>query len=159
MIQRIDERDGHILLYFGPRPKKIGPITFVTVVAHKHWQILYARWREGCWTLPSGRVEPGETAESAAHRELLEETGATVSNLEVMCYVHSFMFGLDYWGITYIGEVSSWGTFTDTDEITEVAFWPQPPELVPDQFRGQAEALYQAAQQHLQTNGSNVVHR
>jgi len=157
VIQRVDERDGHIFLYFGQPPKNISPITFVTVVAHKHGQILYAKCsEEGYWTLPSGRVEPGETAEVAAHRELLEETGATVSNLEVLCYVHSFMFGLDYWGITYIGEVSSLGTFTDTDEIAEVAFWSQPPEPISDRFRGQSEALYQAAQRYLQTNGSDV---
>ena len=29
----------------------------------------------GFWTLPGGRVEEGETAEMAANRELLEETG------------------------------------------------------------------------------------
>ena len=151
MIQRIDEQEGHILLHFGARPENIGPITFVTVVAHKHGQILYAKGCEdGNWTLPSGRVEPGETAEEAAHRELLEETGTTVTNLEVLCYVHSLMFGLDYWGITYIGEVSSLGTFTDTDEVAEVAFWSQPPEVAADRFRGQGEALYQAAQQYLQ---------
>ena len=95
MIQRVDERDGHILLHFGLRPENIGPITFVTVVAHKHGQILYAKCREdGNWTLPSGRVKPDETAEEAAHRELLEETGATVANLEVLCYVHSFTVSL-----------------------------------------------------------------
>jgi len=156
MIQRVDERAGHILLYFGPCPKNIDPTTFVTVVAHKHGQILYAKCRDGNWTLPSGRVEPGETAEVAAHRELLEETGATVTNLEVLCYVHSFMFGLDYWGITYLGEVSNLGTFTDADEVSEVAFWSQPPEPISDQFQAQTEALYQAAQQYLQPNGSIV---
>jgi 8-oxo-dGTP diphosphatase len=28
----------------------------------------------GCWSLPGGKIEDGETAEVAAHRELLEET-------------------------------------------------------------------------------------
>lgn len=32
----------------------------------------------GQWSVPGGRVEPGETDRSAVHRELLEETGLSV---------------------------------------------------------------------------------
>jgi 8-oxo-dGTP diphosphatase len=32
----------------------------------------------GLWSLPGGRVEPGETAEEAVEREVLEETGLRV---------------------------------------------------------------------------------
>jgi len=39
-------------------------------------ELLLVRGRSGRWTLPGGRVEPGESAASAAEREAREEAGA-----------------------------------------------------------------------------------
>ena len=35
-------------------------------------------WQAGKWEFPGGKVEPGESAEAAVHRELREEIGITV---------------------------------------------------------------------------------
>lgn len=51
-------------------------------------QVLLVRRRNppdaGLWGFPGGRVEPGETALAAAHRELLEETGVIATPLRYL---------------------------------------------------------------------------
>jgi ADP-ribose pyrophosphatase YjhB (NUDIX family) len=42
---------------------------------------------QGAWSLPGGAQELGETAEAAARRELLEETGLTAGPLTLIAHV------------------------------------------------------------------------
>ena len=63
------ERDGHVLM--AQRP------------AHKHLG--------GKWEFPGGKVEPGETAEAALHRELDEELGCSVEIVRALLpYTHAY---------------------------------------------------------------------
>jgi 8-oxo-dGTP diphosphatase len=65
-------RGGHIMLAQRPPDKKLG----------------------GLWEFPGGKVEPGESAETALHRELQEELGCTVRITQTLPpFVHAYDWG------------------------------------------------------------------
>ena len=57
----------------------VPPVPAVGVICFRGDQVLLIRRgrapRAGQWSIPGGRVEPGERMQDTAHRELFEETG------------------------------------------------------------------------------------
>lgn len=82
------------------------------------------------WSLPKGHIEPGETAEQAAMREVAEETGITGT-------IVGELGKIDFWFVAEGRRVhktvhhyllrATGGELSDSDiEVTEVAWVPLP---------------------------------
>lgn len=64
---------------FDQAPSSIKLGVAVLIRDDRGWVLLEKRSDCGLWGLPGGRVEPGESIEAAAAREILEETGLTIT--------------------------------------------------------------------------------
>lgn len=83
----------------------------------------------GCWSLPGGRVEPGETHEQAVVREVAEETGIAVRVLREVGTVHRDAPGGGTYAIRdFLAEPTGDRTPTAGDDARD-ARWVTPAEL------------------------------
>lgn len=99
------------------------------------------RGRYGDWTLPKGKLNPGENWEEAAVREVKEETGCNVKlesfagevNYEVKGAPKTVLF----WNMIPIGECK----FEPSEEVNQVAWLPVQKALERLDYAGERELL------------------
>lgn len=117
----------------------------VVIMAVRHQgRILLGRqkaWKPGMYSALAGFVEPGETIEDAARREVMEEAGIPVGAVRYVTsqpwpFVSNLMIGL-------IGEALSDVIKLDTNEL-EDARWFAPDEVLMMLERAHPEGLYAA---------------
>ena len=83
----------------------------------------------GQWSIPGGAQDLGETAEAAARRELLEETGLSVGALTLIANVdsiHAEPDGRIRFHYTILDFAGLWcgGEPVAGDDVSEAAFFP-----------------------------------
>jgi 8-oxo-dGTP pyrophosphatase MutT (NUDIX family) len=66
----------------------------VIIIATKFFHVALLERLDGAPTFPSGKVEPGESPEQAARRELLEETGLVAGRCHPLATVSDAIAGL-----------------------------------------------------------------
>lgn len=105
------------------------PVPAVGVVCLRGDEVLLIRRgrppRQGEWSLPGGRIEPGERAVDAALRELREETGVEAEIVGLVDVVDGVFpeAGLHYVLIDYVARWVS-GEPVAGDDAVEAAFTP-----------------------------------
>jgi 8-oxo-dGTP diphosphatase len=75
------------------------------------------------WSLPKGKLDPGETARVAAWREVHEETGAAVALGRFLVRTR-YRVGPDRKIVDYFSGRYLSGTFTPSDEVDELRWLP-----------------------------------
>ena len=105
------------------------PVPAVGVVCLKGDEVLLIRRgtppRMGEWSLPGGRIEPGERAVDAALRELVEETGVEARILGLIDVVDGIFpeAGRHYVLIDYVAEWTC-GEAVAGDDAADAVFMP-----------------------------------
>ncbi|WP_203333540.1 NUDIX domain-containing protein [Planococcus beigongshangi] len=86
--------------------------------------MVYNKWREQ-WELPAGKREEGETAKECAVRELYEETGQYISNLEFkgLLKLWKISDGRIKYNPVYAGNIEELRPFLNNDEASEMKLW------------------------------------
>lgn len=106
----------------------LGTYKFVVTLSILGDEILLSRRRDrATWETQGGHIEPGETPEDAARRELYEESGATEYEIAPLCDYFAWDDVSSAGGMVFVARIRSLGPLPES-EMAEVRLFPVLPE-------------------------------
>ena len=141
--------------FFDPSFSPEIDLTYSVIAAKYGDNWIYVRHhKRTTWEIPGGHIEKDETADEAARRELMEETGALDFTIECVSTYSVLKKGETGYGRLYLAEISTLGPVPDTSEIAEVKIMDSLPENLthPDI----QPHLYQRVLKHLADRDSSI---
>ena len=84
-----------ITYYLGNEPPPVEYVSSVRAIVFRNRSVLVVKQANGhLYILPGGRVEKGESLKETLQREMLEETGWTVSDKKLLGFMHLHHLGV-----------------------------------------------------------------
>ncbi|SET01609.1 8-oxo-dGTP diphosphatase [Oceanobacillus limi] len=104
--------------------------SFAVITCNEKYLLCYNKWRKQ-WELPAGSREKDETPLRCAIRELYEETGQVVQDMELkgLLKVENLIDGTVQYNPVYFQKVFEIQPLIKNEETTEIMLWDQETQL------------------------------